>query len=291
VNPTGLDQAPRIAVVIPCYNDGETLPETVASARDQEPCELVVVDDGSTDEQTGRVLEGLSRDGVRVVRQENRGLSAARMTGVEATSARYVNPVDADDLLVPGSLTALADALDESPDLAAAWGDTASFGDVEVAYERRESRLDPWRITYFNGLPYCAMFRRAALHDAGGWTLRRGYEDWDLWMALAERGYSGKHVRIPVLRYRVHGQRFWAEAMSRHESIYGELQRRHSALFANRRVNWRRSPEPWRVKAVIPLAGAFPRLSPAWRRRLYLVADNPKEALQLTRSRLRRARS
>jgi hypothetical protein len=98
-------------------------------------------------------------------------------------------------------------------------------------------------------------------------------------------------VRTPVLRYRLHGQRFWAEAMARHESIYRDLQNRHRELFENRLANWRRSEEPWRVKGFIPLAAAIPGLSPSWRRRLYLVADNPREALDLARHRLRRARS
>src|SRR3954454_20475437 len=119
----------RFAVIVPCFNDGATLTETVASARDQEPCELVVVDDGSTDEATLRTMDELERDGVRVVHKENGGLASARMAGVAATSSRYVYPIDSDDLLEPHGLTPLADALDRDPGAAAAWGDTIVFGD------------------------------------------------------------------------------------------------------------------------------------------------------------------
>ena len=56
----------RVAVVVPCYDDGETLGEALDSLRDQEPHELVVVDDGSSDPATLAVLNALERDGVRV---------------------------------------------------------------------------------------------------------------------------------------------------------------------------------------------------------------------------------
>src|SRR5712691_7353690 len=97
----------RVAVVIACFDDGATLREAVDSARAQEPVELVVVDDGSTDAGTLDVMRGLEAEGVLVVHQPNAGLPAARMAGVHATSAPYVSPLDADDELVPGALGAL----------------------------------------------------------------------------------------------------------------------------------------------------------------------------------------
>ena len=82
---------PRVAVVIPCYNDGRFLIETLESVWEQEPCEIVVVDDGSTDVRTLAVRAESREAGVRVVTQPNRGLSASWMTGVSHTSGRYVH--------------------------------------------------------------------------------------------------------------------------------------------------------------------------------------------------------
>ena len=73
---------PRVAVVVPCFNDGSTLHETLDSLEGQEPHELVVVDDGSTDPETLRVFEQLEERGVRVARRANGGLSAARFAAV-----------------------------------------------------------------------------------------------------------------------------------------------------------------------------------------------------------------
>jgi glycosyltransferase involved in cell wall biosynthesis len=275
----------RVAVVVPCYDDGATLPETLASVEEQEPCELVVVNDGSTDPATLRVLEEAAARGVRVVHQENRGLSGARSAGVAATSARYVFPLDADDQLAAGALTALADALDASPDAAAAWGDVVVFGDTSLYY-RPPRALDPWAITYFNELVVGSMFRRDALLAVGGWQLRDAYEDWDLWMALAEDGRTGIYVPGAMFRYRIHGSRMWRDAVARHGRIFDELRRRHERLFAARSRNWRRSPAPLRVRLLVPAISRLP-LSEYSRHRLYHVVSRPG---RIVRARLGRRR-
>lgn len=279
---------PRIAIVIPCFNDGATVGETVDSALQQEPCEIVVVDDGSTDQQTQKVCEELRDRGITVVRQENRGLSAARMAGVAATSARYIYPIDSDDRITPHSLSPLADALDSSEQqIAAAWGTASSFGKVDVVYRQVASTIDPWRITHSAGLGYSALFRRDALIAVGGWSLQGPYEDWDLWMALAEHGYQGIRVPVQTLRYRVHGERMWARALKRHDAILEQLTARHPALFANRRRAWRSSREPWRIRLLFPLIKALP-LSPPMRQRSYMVVEDPRRTAKLTIVRLRR---
>lgn len=277
---------PRAAVVIPCFDDGATLEETVRSVADQEPCELVVVNDGSTDEHTLRVLDELARDGCEVIHQRNRGTSAARMTGLWATRAPYVLPLDADDALLPGALTALADALDERRHLAAVWGQVTLFGDLEMPASSRARTLDPWRITYFNNLPYSSLYRRDALLAVGGWSLPGPYQDWDLWMTLAQDGYQGNAIDLRVLRYRLHGERQFSRGAGRHHEIYTELRRRHARLFADRRHNWRRSPEPWRIRLGLPLATAIPGLSQRNRHRLFTLADTPREAADHVRLRL-----
>ena len=127
------------------------------------------------------------------MRKENGGLSSARMAGVAATSAPYVFPLDADDAVIPGTIAALADALDGAPDAALAWGDIQVWGEVEAELAVARS-LDPWLLTYLNDIPVASLLRRTALEDAGGWSMGSGYEDWDLWLALAERGYAGIHV-------------------------------------------------------------------------------------------------
>jgi len=269
---------PRIAVVIPCYNDGATLRETVGSIDEREPIELVVVNDGSDDPETLAVLAEVETGGVRVAHQENAGLAAARMAGVRATSAPYVSALDADDVEAPGALAALADALDARPDAAVAWGDVRNFGENET-YRRLGRSLDPWLITYVNDLPADAMVRREALLDAGGWELRGGYEDWDLWMALAERGMRGIHVPVLTGWYRVRSNRMLADTQLRHGAMLSVLRERHPRLFAERAPNRRRSQAPLRCKLLLPLVDRLP-LGDYTKQRLFRLVNRPGAALR-----------
>jgi glycosyltransferase involved in cell wall biosynthesis len=252
----------RVAIIVTCFNDGETLGETVSSIRTGAPdAELVVVDDGSSDDDTREVLSQLREDGVRVIHQENRGPAAAGMAGIEATSAPYVMRFDADDLLEPGGADALADALDSASDAGAAWGDLQAFGLVNFRIPSPRE-LDSWLITYTNCLPGPgALYRRGALLTAGGWQLHHGFEDWDLWMGLAEQGYAGAYVPRVIFRYRRDQHGRFAEALAPHASrYYADLRARHEALFRMRRENRRKSPAPILLKFGVHVVEVFPGL-------------------------------
>lgn len=275
-------------MIVACFNDGATLPEALASLEDQEPHELVVVDDGSDDPRTLAVLRGLEERGVRVLRQENQGPARARTAGLHATSAPFVRALDADDVEAPGIITVLADALETRPELDMVWGDVQIFGEVSLR-ARSADELDPWLITYVNQIPADALVRREALLAAGGWRLEGGYEDWDLWMALAERGYRGE--RVPVLSgwYRVHGRgRVQGRAVARHSALVAEMRRRHPALFGNRDENRRRSRAPLRAKVLLPLIERLPGLSPYGMQRAYALVLRPQSLVRVRLSRLAR---
>jgi glycosyltransferase involved in cell wall biosynthesis len=260
-------------VIIPCFDDGATLREAVDSAREQERIdELVVVDDGSRDAATLAVFESLEGDGVRVVHRQNGGLGRARMTGVEVTTSEYLFPLDADDRLRPGALAALGRALDADPSLSLVWGDYELFGERSFRQQTADE-LDGWQITYQNDLPASALVRRQALLAAGGWELRGGYEDWDLWMALAERGARGRRIPIVAYDYRQHGRRMLADSAERHLEILRQLRQRHPQLFRNRRTAWRTSNAPMPLRLALPLLAAMP-LTPTQRRLLGGAANH-----------------
>lgn len=278
----------RIAVVIPCFNDGRFLPDALASVGAQEPCELVVVDDGSTDAATLALLDRLSNDGVRILRQANSGVASARMAGVHATSAPYIYPLDADDLIAPGALTPLADALDRDPRLVAGWGDVEVFGTSDATMRLRTAAdLDPWLITYVNDLPLGSLLRREALLAVGGWQLTDTHEDWDVWMAFAEQRRMGIRLEQIVEIHREHAGRRWASVLASRPDTNEVLRQRHPSLFAQRSRNWRRSRAPWRSRVALPLISGLSFVPDANKQRLYQLVHHPN---RLLRARLRRVR-
>jgi len=264
---------PRIAVVIPCYNDGEFLRDAVGSLTGQEAHELVVVDDGSNDPLTVTVLRELESAGTRVLHQPNQGVSAARMAGVRATSAHYIFPLDGDDKVAPGALAALADALDRDPDAVVAWGDVVFFGMGQSSIRLPTPKnLDPWYITYVNEIPEASMVRRSALLATPGWQLTMGYEDWDLWLSLAERGGKGVRIGTVAELHRLHAPRRMAYLFTHHHQLEEDLRTRHADLFRHRPVNRRRSPSPLRLRLLVPVIERLGLSSEARLRVIFLLS-------------------
>ncbi|WP_028058895.1 glycosyltransferase family 2 protein [Candidatus Solirubrobacter pratensis] len=236
---------PRVAVVVPCFEAAELVLDAVRSIREWEPIELVVVDDASTETTA---LAQLERHGVNVIRRvHNGGPSAARNDGLAATAAPYVLPLDADDLLVPGALAAMADRLDGAPAAAACVGDYEEFGTAS-AIRAIPDTLDPYRVAFNNDYPITALYRRAALERAGGWRDplpgTRGYEDWGLWMTLAERGERIVHLGGVAYRRRLHAPGVNAAAQRRHAALYAALRAGHPRLFAELAAHRRASTLP-----------------------------------------------
>ena len=95
----------------------------------------------------------------------------------------------------------MADLLDANPDAVACVGDIAEFGDHELV-RRIPDRLDPYRVALTNEYPITALYRRSAVAAIGAWRPyyeHPGYEDWNVWMGLAERGGADRPPRRPGL--------------------------------------------------------------------------------------------
>jgi glycosyltransferase involved in cell wall biosynthesis len=265
---------PRAAVVIPCFNESDLLLEAVASVREDEPVEIAVVDDRSTDPRTAETLAQLEARGVLVLRHDaNAGPAAARMTALRATAAPYVFSLDADDLLEPGMLARMADLLDADPDAGVCYGDHLEFRDGVAVLRRSPATIDPFRLIYVFEYPPAALFRRNVLEEIGGWQppghRLPAYEDWHVWMSLAEHGIRGVHVGLGVVTYRrrLHGSRLLARARRQHRSLYRVLRRLHPQLFGQRRRHRRASELPRSRKLLYPLVyGGRPKF--AWEHRL-----------------------
>ena len=110
-------EGPLVSVVIPCYNQAHFLSEAIESVLSQtcESFEIIVVDDGSTD-NTSELASRYQK--VRLLRQENRGVSAARNAGLAESEGEYVVFLDADDRLLPEALEVGLECLDDHPECA-----------------------------------------------------------------------------------------------------------------------------------------------------------------------------
>lgn len=184
---------PTFTVIIPCYNQAHWLPEAVESALAQTPApQVIVVDDGSTD-ATAEVAAWYG-DRIRLIRQPNAGLPAARNAGILQADGEYLVFLDSDDALRPDYLARAATALTARPDVDVLHGraDVVDLdGNVIASFGGADLGPDPFaRLLAGNdGPPNTWIVRRSLLARAGLFdpTLR-SCEDWDQWLRCALAG-------------------------------------------------------------------------------------------------------
>lgn len=193
---------PEVSVVMSVYNAGSRLRATLDSVLSQADAdfELIAIDDGATDE-TAAILDAIVDPRVRVVHQENRGLTRALITGCEMARGRFIARQDAGDLSLPLRLAKQRRALDADPSLAfvSCWTEYIGPEDEPLwtgrgtafAVEPRHV-LDMTKEWGMADGPSChgsVMFRADAYRAAGGYRAEfRHGQDWDLWYRLAALG-------------------------------------------------------------------------------------------------------
>ena len=194
----------KVSVVIPCFNHGEFLPEAVRSATvvERNDTELIVVDDGSTDERTRQEMDVLSAQGTKVIRQTNKGLAAARNAGILAARGEYLFPLDADDRLRPGWIHDGIRILESNPQVGVVYGDAQCFGTRSDRWTTGPFNRD--RLLQWNYIHASALYRRSVWEQNGGYDCRmlQGYEDWDFWLGALEHGWQFAYMREVFFDYR-----------------------------------------------------------------------------------------
>ncbi len=205
------ESPPAVSVLICTYNAARFLPRAVSSALAQQYArgafEVIVVDDGSTDE-TASVLAGFGNH-LRVVERSHEGLPAACNAGITACRGDLLIRLDADDEMVPGTLDRLSSALLAAGDAVMAIADRRDV----IVQEKRESNHPVSPTNLFDVIAPGVMFDVDTLRDAGGY--RDFYwEEYDLYMRLKDRG-EVVHVNEVLYRYYLHGQNMTASSEAR----------------------------------------------------------------------------
>jgi glycosyltransferase involved in cell wall biosynthesis len=200
---------PVVTVIIPTYNSASFLPLALHSLFEQDftAYEVIVVDDGSTD-GTNRALEPFMGR-IRYLSQKNAGSAAARNRGLDLAQGEFVLFLDADDLLLPGKMTAQVAYLRERPSLGyvhSGWqhlDETGQWGlTVEPWHEVPELTLEAW-LQYKPVQLGAILFRRHWLQAVGGLdaSLRQAH-DVDLMLRLSLAGCQGEWLQAATIGYR-----------------------------------------------------------------------------------------
>ncbi len=227
---------PLVSVIIPCYNYGRYLDEALQSVLRQTfpNWEVLIVDDGSTDQSTIEKLTEIEKRSyakVKIVRQSNAGVSAARNNGIRSARGKYICCLDADDCLEPTYLEKCLLVL-ESRNLDLCYTHVQLIGDESWVWKTVE--FDVQRILKDNCVSTAAVFKKSIWQKAGRYNtnMHHGWEDWDFWISVAEAGGSGAVIPEPLFIYRRHGETRDIKAAEEHsEILLKQIRENHRALY------------------------------------------------------------
>jgi hypothetical protein len=204
-----------ISVIIPYFNQARFLIDCLESLAIQTrpPQEVIVVNDGSTDEDAIALCERLPHYSfpfeLRVLTQENRGLSGARNAGIRASSGDVILPLDCDDQLLPTAIEAFEKFLTAAPEVDICYPDVMLHGNYREDYQA--PRYNRWRHTQHNWLVCSAAIRRHVFEQGYYYNedMRHGYEDWEFYLRACALG----PFQAAPLEQRVFAYRKWGYSM------------------------------------------------------------------------------
>ncbi len=182
---------PIVSVIIPSFNRGWVVAEAVESviAQDYHPLEIIVVDDGSTDD-TGEKLMPF-REKIILLEQENRGVSAARNAGIKAAGGEFIAFLDSDDLWMPGKISCQINFFNDNPD--------AMICQTEEIWIRNGKRVNPKKkhkklsgMIFEPSLNLCLVSPSAVMMKKSLFKIKGNFdedlpacEDYDLWLRIS----------------------------------------------------------------------------------------------------------
>src|SRR5579862_6053658 len=235
----------RFSIVIPCYNAERWLADAIRSCTDQtvRDLEVIVVDDGSNDRSYEIATSAAATDTrIKVIRQHNQGVGAARNAGLAIATGTYVNFLDADDVFSPDKLSLQGAVLDENPRIDCVLCDGRAIdADGRVVMEHL---VDPRRLVgpvalfdlFFAGgqfPPLIPLIRRSVAIAVGGFDIDRavaGWADTAFWLKVGLTGARHHFLSERLCEYRIHA----ASMSANHEAMEQAAERVYAQLLRDR---------------------------------------------------------
>ena len=185
---------------------------SVEQARNANVVEVIIVDDGSSEAETTRILNEVAEAGHCVVPQPNRGVSAARNAGIRLAKGEFILPLDSDNRLRDVYINEGVSLLKNNPNIGVVYTDAEYFGETTGRWHVPDFNL--LSLIRANFIDTCALYRKKLWEEVGGYDeqMRMGLEDWDFWLRVACHGGSFVHLPKIGFDYRVRRDSMIVEA-------------------------------------------------------------------------------
>lgn len=202
-----MESNPLISFVIPFFNSARTIQETIESIFNQsyDNYDIWIVNDGSTDGDSLLKLEELAKfPKIQILHQENAGPSVARNLAIKQSTAKFIVPIDADDLILKHTISKGLQLFQEGEKIGVVYGNLAFFGEKNEIKIQEE--FDIFKQLLWNQVAVCAIIRREVFDDVGFYDeflSKPGLEDWEFWIRVFKNDWSFKKIEEITFRIRV----------------------------------------------------------------------------------------
>lgn len=228
----------KVSVIIPCYNQGKFIEETIQSvlASTYSDLEIIVVNDGSNDLFTNELLRKKCWPKTKIYNIPNNGVSHARNFGINQSFGTYILPLDADDKIDKTYIEKAIRIFEKNDDALLVYSQAKFFG-------RRKGRVllpkFSMEIMLGQNVIFCsAFFKKTDFEKTKGYNsnMKEGLEDWDFWLSLLEIGRTRRVIQIdePLFFYRIKAHSRNANISS---SVYSKLRKtiyeNHKKLYSD----------------------------------------------------------
>lgn len=207
---------PLVSILIPCFNHARYIRQCIESAiaQDYGNIELIIIDDGSSDDSVQIIEQLLPACRERFTRFEfrsrpNKGISATSNEALKWLSGKYFAALDSDDILLPGKISCLVPVLEAEPELAGVFCGLEIIDEQGVTLGRQSSKSRYFSFdevilhTHTFATPGM-LLSLAIVRQVGGYQNTVGIQDWYMWLKLTEAGYRLKVIPDVLVKYRKH---------------------------------------------------------------------------------------
>lgn len=196
-----------LSIVIPCYNHGRYIQDAIDSVLtyNDEPIEIIIVDDGSTDSYTIDKMEELKSLGFHVIQQKNSGLAKARNAGIVVAKGKYILPLDADNK-IKADYIRKAIALLENNICDIVYAKPSFFGEVSANREFKPYKFVGTDLIFGNYIDACAIYKKKVWIKNNGYDFNmpfQGVEDWDFWLNSYFNTFKFHFIDEELYYYRI----------------------------------------------------------------------------------------
>lgn len=225
---------PLVSIVIPVYNSGEFLPETVDSVQAQtyQNTELIIVDNGSDDTSTINYLKQLERK-YQIVYTKKTGVSAARNAAIAKAKGKYILALDSDDIIKPSFVEKCVRLMLTDSTISLVRTQVELFGKKSGAIEFPKFEFS--MLLARNLMVVTSLFKKEDWERIGGFdvTFQTGFEDWEYWINLLKGGGKVATIEENLFRYRIRkGSRNSSIKQEDFSEIRKQVWEKHKELYA-----------------------------------------------------------